>query len=54
MNGRILERAKEYYHKHIGYSNPWLWNQAHPEYRDCWIKIATIEIEDEERINNEQ
>ena len=43
-------RAKELYYHRVGYSEdmfPYLWDQCSDKYKEHWIGIAKIELEDE-------
>ncbi|CAH9013543.1 conserved hypothetical protein [Vibrio phage 501E54-1] len=53
MESEITERAKQYYAKHLGldyHSREVIWKQASPEYRQCFLELARIELEDEARM----
>ncbi len=48
---KVQDLAKEYYAKHLELSvhtREICWNQAAPEYRQCFLDLARIEIEEEE------
>jgi hypothetical protein len=45
--------AISYYYRHIGLSQmkyPYLWDQAEEEYKNCFILLATLDLEGREVI----
>lgn len=51
----VLERAKSYYFRHMDLNpvaHDYMWNQASEDYRWCWIRLAEIDLQDEEEEHN--
>ncbi|AOQ26896.1 hypothetical protein [Vibrio phage S4-7] len=47
---QIEDLAKDMYYTHIGYFEkdvPYMWGQCSPDYRDAWLHIARLEVEDD-------